>query len=220
MIAKLNLGAGKVNVDVPFNDIVNVHVDRSYQDETSLTIPATEMAFITAMSRITGPSTDCHHYSEPPANLFCNCDIFEFVDTFKYKFDMVIAERIFEHMEYVGGEIGRLLEALNILTKSNATLTLVVPNAINLANMLIDYEKAGEDFTHTAAQNRKLIINSEFCNCRSDPHLSVWTPCLAKEYIESEGTWSVDHLSERYFMAGRNIYMKIVCRKTRRDELS
>ena len=120
-------------------------------------------------------------------------------------------------MEYVSGEIGRLLEGLNVLTNSKATLEIVVPNAYKLAKLLIAYEN-GPHLSMIAATNHKLIINTEFCNEQSSPHLSIWTPKLAKEYIESEGTWKVKTINDEYCFAGRDIYMKIVCEKTEREE--
>ena len=40
---------------------------------------------------------------------YLSMDIFEFLDMYKYRFDTIIAARIFEHMFFDSGEVGRLL---------------------------------------------------------------------------------------------------------------
>ena len=197
----LNLGCGKIDIKRFESYTSVVHVDRYFNEGCYDSIKYIEENF-------ENPSSSVY------PNFICKSDIFEFIDTFKYKFDMVIAERIFEHMEYVGGEVGRLLEGLNAITTDKGIVSIVVPNMVLISKMLLDYENESVNYTHTGSLNTKLIINSETTNCRSDPHLSVWTPVLAKEYIESEGTWKIDNIEERIKFAGRDIYMRITISKT------
>jgi len=144
---------------------------------------------------------------------YSDLDIFEFLDGYKYKFNKVIANRIFEHMEYCGGEIGRLLEALNMITESDGLLEIIVPNSVIIARMILDLENNIDIMSHTKLLNKLLIINTENQNIKCDPHASTWTPEIAKLYIESEGTWKVDSITDLDKYANRNIYMKIVCSK-------
>jgi hypothetical protein len=206
----LNLGCGKIDLD------------RFIDAYASSLVVNVDRYFTSAADNIEDTETNYEVYSRSGVSkvVCCKSDIFEFLDSFKYKFDLVIAERIFEHMEYVSGEIGRLLEAINTATFSDARLEIVVPNSIRLAKMLIDYEKNSINYNHIQSLNKKLIINSEFTNIRQDPHLSVWTPTLAKEYIESEGTWKIITLQEKYFFEGRSIYMNILCRKVLSAEIN
>lgn len=196
----LNVGAGKVDLDRYSQFTRVVHVDQGFHPASSVDIgTAIEKWDLNDISKI---------------QILCKSDIFNFVDSFPYKFDHVYAERIFEHMDYTAGEIGRLLEGLNALTSSGATLEIVVPNAVILSRMLLEYENAADKaYTHVEALNAKLILNTEFCNFKMDPHASVWTPKLAHEYIESEGTWKIDKIDDQITFAGRNIYMRIFCRK-------
>jgi hypothetical protein len=197
----LNLGSGSVDFSRYINNGITVHVDRSYKNGNNCaTIAETEKTYL-----------DVAKGQNISTQVFCGADIFEFTENFKFKFTEIIAERIFEHLEYVSGEIGRLLEALNKISTEDAVLKIVVPNAILLSDLLVKYEKTSPD--HIESLNSKLIINTEFCNIKADPHASIWTPKLAKEYIESEGTWKlVEFLNSVEFM-GRNIYMSLVCRK-------
>lgn len=201
----LNLGSGKIDEDRYINYIKTVHVDRSYvYGTTPISVVVAEFADFV------------------PKQYLCQSNIFDFIDSFPYTFNVVFAERIFEHMDYVSGEIGRLLEGINVLTTKDAELTIVVPNAILLSKMLVDYENrigltddCGTPIDpHVKDLNTKLIINTEFNNGKFDPHLSIWTPRLAREYIESEGTWKVAEIEKQIRFAGRDIYMRIFCTKT------
>ena len=147
--------------------------------------------------------------------VYCQSDLFNFADSFKFKFDLVICERIFEHMEYLTGEVGRLLEAINTLTFFGAKLEIVVPNALLIAKKLQNLEKwfDGMQYSHSRFMNELLLITSENHNIRLDPHLSTWTPKLAKFYIEREGIFNVELIKPQITFAGRDIYMKIICKK-------
>lgn len=211
-ISQLYIGSGKVDLkqldensyqkDKTF---FRVFLDRSYDKGNS--IDFIEEAYSEWLLGNESKQYDRSYY--------CNQDIFKFMDSYKFKFDQIYAYRIFEHMEYCGGEIGRLLEACNILTNENSILQIIVPNSIKLSELLLDYEKNYKNYDTIASLNAKLIINTEFCNIKCDPHGSIWTPKLASEYIESEGTWFIKELQPQIYYAGRNIYMRINCIKNK-----
>lgn len=199
----LNLGAGTIDYErfqqMEYTHIL--HVDKSYDryglDQFKEDIQSNQALYQDGF---------LNHY-------MIGADLFEFLDGFKMKIDDVMAERIFEHIEYVNGSIGRLLEALNTITKPTSMLTIVVPNHVLIAKKILYYEKNHSDFNHTQSLNTKLIINTENHNISQDPHLSTWTPTLAREYINSEGTWFVSKIIPQITFAGRDIYMKIICVK-------
>jgi cbb3-type cytochrome oxidase cytochrome c subunit len=120
-------------------------------------------------------------------------------------------------MEFASGQVGRLLEGINRITTDGAVLNIVVPNMALIAQMILDYEQNNKSYTPVELANKKLIINTECTNCKSDPHGSVWTPSLAKEYIEGEGTWKINQIEPKINFAGRDIYMRIQCVKTNKD---
>jgi len=202
----LNIGAGKLysrEIESANGQDCVIYLDRSYDGVTIL--EAEERVFDWLKGKTCNP-------------IFVPADIFEFLDTFKFRFDSIIAYRIFEHMEYCSGEIGRLLEACNMLTNENATLDIIVPNALLLCNMLREYENLGSD-DFAELKKMELIINSEFCNIKADPHASVWTPTLARMYILSEGTWDIHNIFNPFPFENRDIYMRILCFKgTKEDE--
>lgn len=201
----LNIGSGCVDINRFQSEDFVVHVDSGYPSDIGVPMSVVK------------DRVDDHGELELnfPFGILCDCDIFDFVENFPYKiFNKIIAERIFEHIDYSSGGIGRLLEGLNRVTASGATLSIVVPNAIHLAHMLLDYEIDSENYDNKDSLNQKLILNTEFTNTRSDPHCSIWTPTLAREYIESEGTWEIIELIPSINFAGRDCYMKIECKKT------
>ena len=201
----LHIGAGKINLmnlKKDKNNGFNVYLDRSYQSKYSIEdIENFMIKWVEGDNKLLG-----NHFA-------ISDDIFHFMDTFKFKFNHIEAYRIFEHMEYCSGEIGRLLEACNMLSTEDAELNIIVPNAILLSKLLLHYEKDFKKYNSIESLNTKLIINSEFCNIKCDPHGSIWTPRLAQEYIDSEGTWFISGYQPHQNYANRDIYMLINCMK-------
>lgn len=196
----LVLGSGKLDLQ-QVNQLSKqythvVFVDQSYTETTSIT--EIERRFI----------------KNQPTISFYNGDIFTFLDMFKFMFDTVIAERIFEHMFYDSGEIGRLLDACNQITNDDGRLVIVVPNANEIAKMILYLETNVRSMEFSDISKYLLIINTEMQNTRQDPHGSCWSPQLARLYIESEGgTWEIESIEMPYTHKGRSVYMRICCRK-------
>jgi hypothetical protein len=201
----LSLGTGKIGNT--FRDITSdfdcvVCVDRSYATGVNSTVREAEESYTRNMNDNT------------PCRIYVGTDLFEFLDTYKYQFDKLIADRIFEHQFYDSGEIGRLLDACNQITNDDAELVILVPDALKLSEILIDFEKRYEEMTSEKVESTKLLLNTEFNNTMSDPHGSQWTPKLAHSYIASEGgTWKIDKIEHDVIHKGRNIYMRIFCSK-------
>ena len=207
----LNLGAGCVDTARYERGWFTVHVDGCYRIGLAKTAEDIELEHSRAIDWASKTPEQVGPNPTYPKQLLCSSDIFDFVERYPLKFDYIYAERIFEHMEYVGGEIGRLLEGINRISTDDAILEIVVPNMVLIADMIKNYEVA--NLNQIESMNHKLIINSECNNVRCDPHLSTWTPLMAKEYINSEGTWQIDNIVPQINFAGRDIYMRITCKK-------
>jgi hypothetical protein len=204
----LNLGAGKVNHgDFLFGDYdFIVHLDRSYQryddNERYMILDEIEKAHIRCLG------------GEGPIIQFAPFDLFDFLDHYKFKFDHINADRIFEHQFYDSGEIGRLLDACNQITTDDATMDIIVPDHLKLAQELIEVEENGYADRPYPFAYHCLLQSTEWMNTRCDPHGSVWTPLTAHYYIESEGgTWAIDKITHDINHKGRDCYMKIECKK-------
>ncbi len=206
MLACLNIGSGHIDInDKRYNPYhIVVHVDQGYAQSLCTSIDVLSSEFIRLNNCVR---------SRPTAHYFIAKNVFNFLDSFPHKFNMVYAERIFEHMEYVGGEIGRLLESINQATIDHPQLNIVVPNSITISKMLLNLEQNIDKMSHVNVLNNMLIINTENQNSKFDPHGSTWTPQLAKLYIESEGTWVIKNLIDNYSFGNRKNYMHITCVK-------
>jgi hypothetical protein len=208
----LNLGSGKIHdIKTLLNDCSNefiVFVDRCYKDGIHHTLKEIEEAHLQFMLDPLNNS-NIMYFAE---------DIFEFIDSYKYQFDCVVANRVAEHFFFDSGEIGRFLDACNQITTDQGELNIIVPNAKKLSELLLDFEKNYEKISSQEVDRIKLLVNSEFTNTKCDPHGSVWSPNLARSYIMAEGgTWFIHDISDVEYYRGRNIYMKIVCRKNKTD---
>lgn len=194
----LHLGSGKVDVSQPIEegyDII-VHVDKSYSGMDT-GIAEIEQFFVTRSQNESDGK--CHQF-------FIPLDLYEFLDTFKFKFDKVIANRIAEHQFFDNGEIGRFLDACNQITIDDGKMDLIVPNFDKIIDLYTGIRYCGAPIQNSAA----LIINTELCNTRCDPHGSIWSPAFARYYIGNEGgTWKIQSMNDIEKYKGRSIYMKI-----------
>jgi len=207
MSSCLEIGAGKLRASLVrgTNGAFVVCVDKSYTKESCSHISDIERFH---NQYILNPSGDL----DADRILYNNLDIFAFLDAYKYRFHQIHAFRIFEHMFYDSGEIGRLLAALWSVAANGCDLTIVVPNALSIYDKILEFENK-KTFKLSECERLKLLINTELQNTRTDPHGSTWTCRLARSYIEAEGTWIVDSIDPDFELEGRDIYMKIVCFK-------
>ena len=198
----LNLGSGKID-EFFFHKVgqLVVNVDRSYRnaDDTG----EVELMHSHMMKGKTP--------SQGNFTWFVSMDIFDFLDSYKYKFDMIIANRIFEHKFYDSGSIGRMLSACHYLLSDKGKMYILVPNHYLLSNEIKRLET--EEFNPEAFAKIVLELNTEFHNTESDPHGSTWSPRLARYYIESEGVWLIEEIYPEIKWDGRDCYMMIIVSK-------
>jgi len=206
MSSILHLGAGKINPeDYAENNDFLVFVDQSYDhdEESCQTITEIESEFLLNLDD-----------REIPSMYFCGEFIFNFLGSYKFKFDEIKADRVFEHFFYDNGDVGRLLDSCNQITNDDGKLTIVVPDMTRIVKKFLQFEEEYEIHSPTQANAAVLLINTENHNTIADAHGSTWSPALARFYIESEGgTWKIDSIEQDVFIKGRNIYMKIECSK-------
>lgn len=150
----------------------------------------------------------------PNNHIFICDDIFNFLDKSPTTYDFIIANRIFEHMFYDSGQVGRLLSSCYSVMEPSSKMVIIVPNHNLLAKRLIGIEQSLDDKLLTKDVLKDvLLVNTEFCNTRSDPHGSIWTPELAKLYIEQEGVFQIEGIIKSIYWQGRDCYMMIILRK-------
>jgi len=199
----LNLGAGKINPDF-MNRIAEksfvVNVDQSYTSERSTASDIVSAEYDHEKREHEDQLRDVHNIS---------ADIFEFLGTYKHKFETIIMSRIAEHMFYDAGEVGQLLSMSRNLLAKGGQMFIIVPNHARLAKKLLNYDPDG---IATEVNHDLLLLNTEFCNTRCDPHGSIWTTLTAKSYIENEGNLKITAYHQDVKWDGRE-YMLIVVKK-------
>ena len=196
----LNLGAGKIdNWMLPVKNQLILNVDSSYPDCSRNVEDQEIMKIHEKAMRI----------CDEPHMFNISCDIFDFIDVYPYKFDLIIANRIFEHMFYDAGEVGRLLSGCHSMLADGGILVIMVPDHKKIMEMTLSNPTILTQQNPIIALKQALIINTELCNTRLDPHGSIWTPELANMYIHQEGTFVINDIIHDVMWDDRDCYMII-----------
>lgn len=202
----LHLGAGKVDPDLfdietkskPSQKPFVLNVDQMYIDYHG----------IGTCSAKHKSREDARDFHMPLETCIYKSDVFQFLEGgYPHKFDMIVANRIFEHFFYDSGEIGRALAGCHNSLKDTGTLLILVPDHDMLADSLVTMKWSKSNPAKYA--KNVLLLNTEFCNTRVDPHGSIWTSQLAKYYIETEGVWDIKMFYKNIGWQGRECYMMI-----------
>lgn len=141
-------------------------------------------------------------------NWFDSKDIFEFLENYLNKdINLVTTARFMEHVAQ--DRVQYLLYLFHCVCSENAKLEIIVPDYIKVADNLKYIEAI-----NTPKEFNDLLIklSTEIFNTSDDPHQSVWTPFLAKYYIELENLWKVDSIND-VTIDGRSWYIKIEASK-------
>ena len=196
----LHLGAGKINPIEKSNSRImyshHIFVDTAYTDGISLD---ELQRSLTDMEN----SNDSSFKYLPP-KVFVNCDIFEFLEKFRYDVDYISMARFIEHVQR--DKLDYFIYVLSTITKKGTVVEVIVPNYETLARMILD-----EDiFMHEETlyfDPYDIIVTTELLNEQPSPHLSIWTPFRAKYYFEKEGRFKVDGIIDKFEFDGRDVYM-------------
>ncbi len=129
----------------------------------------------------------------------------EFATHTNRKFDIVLSYRFFEHVPFENLFYNVYL--LSTLMRKDAIGYIVVPNYILLCKMLENMENSIMNVTEF--QHHLLTITYEMLADEKFPHASIWTPKLAKFYLESEGYFKIERYDEKISFMNRDIYMGI-----------
>lgn len=140
--------------------------------------------------------------------IFCNEDIFSFMEKMSFKVDEIIANRILEHIPTK--DLLYFLFLLHSSIKPEGKFSFIVPNHLYYAKEIIylDIVINRDDIRAKEVYNKLLNITTEFCNEPSDPHMSIWTPEFAKFYLELEGYWKIEKCEE--IKMGDRPYLSII----------
>ena len=144
------------------------------------------------------------------AEEYVDLSIQEFVTSCnpEVKYDAMVSYRFLEHVELTN--MFYVLHLIGQVLNSGALCYVVVPDYIALARLLIEMEKE-ENEDITSFVNKLLICNYEIVASPEDPHASIWTPKLAKVYLESEGYYKIDRIvTGLSFTRSTPVYMGVL----------
>jgi hypothetical protein len=153
-------------------------------------------------------------------------DIFTFLENYKIRnISYIVANRVFEHIPRE--KMFYLLYLLKDISEDGAILSIVVPNFIEIFEKLLTLDKNllpenfekkdskwknfSPSYIDQVSQFEKSLIDihTEIFNEPSDPHRIVWTPGLAKYYIELENYWKITNI-DKISLDNREWYLKIL----------
>ena len=126
------------------------------------------------------------------------------------KYDIVDCTRCFEHLK--PNDVFYILYLIHKNMLPDGVLTIVVPDMLNVFKTLGELEQnlCKGVVRATEFQCVYTAIHTEIFNESFDPHQSIWTPQLAKHYIEAETYFKIQSLSY-ITLDNRDWYMKIKC---------
>lgn len=190
----INIGSGKMPIKTDMAErYFIVNLDSMYIDGID-------------QRKVESQYKDWEENSDPLSNrqvVYCNEDVFTFLEHSTIKFDEVYIHRYLEHIEFTSIEY--FIYLVSTITVSDAYIDVIVPDAKILANMLLNEKVDDSDF-----HANDIIITTEFVNDPSDPHASVWTVDRAKHFWTLEKRFTVNSCAEKYIYDGRDIYLRMI----------
>ncbi len=139
--------------------------------------------------------------------LYCNEDIFTFMERTKILFDQVCAYRFLEHISK--DKISYFIYLISTCTKPGALIDIIVPNYNILANMILN-EKIENNINF---EKDNILLTTELLNEKEDPHCSIWTYERLKYFWELENRFKIKDINQSYNFDGRDIYLRMIAEK-------
>jgi hypothetical protein len=138
--------------------------------------------------------------------LYCSCDAFKFMETFRPQFDRICMYRFLEHISFT--QILYFIYLVSTCVKSEGIVDVIVPNYEVLAKMLLE-----ESVHHPDFEKNNILLTTELLNEPSCPHASIWTVDRAKYFWEFENRFKIIDGWPNYEFDGRNIYMRFLAKR-------
>jgi len=130
-----------------------------------------------------------------------NMDVFEFMERTSVVFDRVVIYRFLEHVTFT--QVEYFIYLVSTVLNKGGLVDVIVPNYIQLAEMIINDNPNRSDFTE-----KNILLTTELLNEPSCPHASIWTPARMKRFWELEGRFRVGIQNQAFKFDGRDIYLR------------
>lgn len=204
----LNIGAGKI-LPLSWPEVEgNDYYKRFYKDDYIVNL---DKSYFNAMNpeeiESIHKSIQFNEYLKTKMTsssfLYCNCDIYDFLERYKYKFDKIVMYRFLEHVPKT--RVLYFIYLLSTCINTGGYIDIIVPNYKILAERITK-----EDVNNPNFEAEDIITTFELLNESYDPHLSIWTPDRAKHFFELENRFKFLKCQPEYNFDGRDIYMRFL----------
>ena len=138
--------------------------------------------------------------------VYCKIDIWEFLESFSQRFDVITVYRFMEHVPRA--KLDYFIYLLSGVLKVGGYLDCIVPNYYSLATM-IQTEMVGSE----GWEARDILVTTELLNEPPDSHASIWTPDRAKYYFEKESRFVIGSMTPQFKFDSRDIYMRFFAKR-------
>lgn len=193
MTSLLNIGAGKPDLGIDFSEKFIINLDRNY-----FTGFSPEYAEEEHRRWLSGKADDCM--------IDVKYDIFEFLKTYKYKFNGAMIYRYYEHVQK--NDILFFIYLLSTVIETGGIVDLISPDFKLLSNMIINEDVNNPDF-----DKNDIILSTEIFNEDYDKHGSITTIDRTKYFFEYEGRFKVIDSVSPCEYDGRDIYFRSIIKR-------
>lgn len=134
------------------------------------------------------------------SELFCQYDVWKFLERTLLKFDYIAVYRFLEHVPYTS--VSYFIYLLYRVSNPGAIVDVVVPDYEKLAKMILE-----EDVGSASFERHNILLTTELLNEPFSPHASIWTKSRLKKFFTLENYFRISAI-DNFCMDRRDIYIR------------
>ena len=134
------------------------------------------------------------------SELFCQYDVWKFLERTLLKFDYIAVYRFLEHVSYTS--VSYFIYLLYRVSNPGAIVDVVVPDYERLAKMILEEDVGSVDF-----ERHNILLTTELLNEPFSPHASIWTKQRLKKFFTLERYFRISTI-DNFCMDRRDIYIR------------
>jgi len=136
----------------------------------------------------------------------CKHGIFNFLETYYNKFDLVCVYRFLEHVEFT--QVPYFIYLLSQVIEKDGLVDVIVPDYTKLAEMILNENVYKLDFEYN-----NILLTTELLNEPYDPHASIWTAERLIYYFGLENRFVLEKIFHKFEFENRDIYIRAIFRR-------
>jgi len=142
----------------------------------------------------------------PSKTYRCKHDIFNFLETYYNKFDLVCVYRFLEHVGFT--QVPYFIYLLSQIVEKDGLIDVIVPDYTKLAEMILNENVYNVDFEY-----ENILLTTELLNEPYDPHASIWTFQRLSYYFGLENRFDLEKVFHNFVFENRDIYIRAIFRR-------